>query len=167
LAFFLALLTIFIINLGRFRPLQPATIDTTPILQFLERDQHDKWRFMTLGFGDQMAWLSAQTSAQLVDGNYHSARRLQEMTTRPLERLENSKFKGIEGLGSLQQFLTVPEKYYLKFVFSNDKFYDPIMGDLALGLMRGCMNHFGEKANIKKELITEDGRVVKFTVDIL
>lgn len=127
LATFLALLTIFIINLGRFRPLQPATIDTTPIVQFLERDQHDKWRFMTLGFGDQMAWLSAQTKAQSVDGNYHSARRLPEMTTRPLERLENSKFKGIEGLGSLQQFLTVPEKYYLKFVFSNDKFYDPIL----------------------------------------
>ncbi|MCR9065709.1 MAG: hypothetical protein NXI00_17190 [Cytophagales bacterium] len=127
LATFLAFLTIFIINLGRFRPLQPATIDTTAIVQFLERDQHDKWRFMTLGFGDQMAWLSAQTKAQSVDGNYHSARRLPEMTTRPLERLENSKFKGIEGLGSLQQFLTVPEKYYLKFVFSNDKFYDPIL----------------------------------------
>ncbi|MFY7911978.1 MAG: hypothetical protein ACOVO2_20610 [Emticicia sp.] len=120
-------LVIFIINLGSFRPLQPATIDTTPIIQFLERDQHDKWRFMTLGFGDQMAWLSAQTTAQSVDGNYHSARRLPEMTTRPLERLENSKFKGIQGLGSLQQFLTIPEKYYLKFIFSNDKFYDPIL----------------------------------------
>ena len=49
------------------------------------------------------------------------------MTSQPLERLENSKFKGIQGLGSLQQFLTIPEKYYLKFVFSNDKFYDPIL----------------------------------------
>jgi len=123
----LAGLTIFIINLSTFRPMQPKPIDTTPILQFLERDQHDKWRFMTLGFGDQMAWLSAQTSAQSVDGNYHSARRLPEMTTRPLERLENSKFKGLQGLGSLQQFLTIPEKYYLKFIFSNDKFYDPIL----------------------------------------
>jgi len=27
----------------------------------------------------------------------------------------------------LQQFLTVPEKYNLKYVFSNDKFYDPIL----------------------------------------
>lgn len=120
-------LVIFIINLSTFRPLQPSTIDTKPIIQFLERDQHDKWRFLTLGFGDQMAWLSAQTVSQSVDGNYHSARRLPEMTTRPLERLENSKFKGIQGLGSLQQFLTIPEKYYLKFVFSNDKFYDPIL----------------------------------------
>jgi hypothetical protein len=122
-----AAITIFIINLGTFRPMQPDPVEINPILQFLERDQHSKWRFMTLGFGDQMAWLSAQTSAQSVDGNYHSARRLPEMTTRPLERLENSKFKGIQGLGSLQQFLTIPEKYYLKFIFSNDKFYDPIL----------------------------------------
>jgi hypothetical protein len=28
---------------------------------------------------------------------------------------------------SLQQFLTVPEKYNLKYVLSNDKFYDPIL----------------------------------------
>jgi hypothetical protein len=122
-----AILTIFIISLGNFRPLQPKSIDMKPIIQFLERDQHENWRYMTLGFGDQMAWLSSQTRAQSVDGNYHSARRLPEMTTRPLERLENSKFKGLEGIGSLQQFLTVPEKYYLKFVFSNDKFYDPIL----------------------------------------
>ena len=62
-----------------------------------------------------------------VDGNYHSARRLPELTTRAVERLENSKFRGVEGIGSLQQFLTVPEKYNLKYVFSNDKFYDPIL----------------------------------------
>lgn len=122
-----AILTIFIISLGNFRPLQPKSIDMKPIVQFLERDKHENWRYMTLGFGDQMAWLSSQTKAQSVDGNYHSARRLPEMTTRPLERLENSKFRGLEGIGSLQQFLTVPEKYYLKFVFSNDKFYDPIL----------------------------------------
>jgi hypothetical protein len=80
-----------------------------------------------LGFGDQMATLSYQTKALTVDGNYHSARRLPELTSRAVERLENSKFRGLEGIGSLQQFLTVPEKYNLKYVFSNDKFYDPIL----------------------------------------
>ncbi|MBE7170605.1 MAG: hypothetical protein INR73_08440 [Williamsia sp.] len=118
---------LFILNFHKFRALQPAAIEVQPILSFLERDQHAKWRFMTLGFGDQMAWLSAQTTACSIDGNYHSARRVPEMTSQPLERLENSKFKGIQGLGSLQQFLTIPEKYYLKFIFSNDKFYDPIL----------------------------------------
>ncbi len=123
---FLAI-SIFSISLGYFRPSQPQKIKMLPIVNFLNQDQHDHWRYLTLGFGDQIAWLSAQTKAMSVDGNYHSARRLPELTTRAIERLENSKFKGIEGLGSLQQFLTVPEKYNLKYIFSNDKFYDPIL----------------------------------------
>lgn len=120
-------MAIFTISLGYFRPSQPQKIKILPIVNFLNQDQHDQWRYLTLGFGDQMAWLSANTKALTVDGNYHSARRLPELTTRAIERLENSKFKGIEGIGSLQQFLTVPEKYNLKYIFSNDKFYDPIL----------------------------------------
>ncbi|WP_405202286.1 hypothetical protein [Dokdonia sp. LLG6352-1] len=128
---FLSLLFIFIaiftITLGKFRPSQPDVIKMTPIVNFLNEDEHYKWRYLPLGFGDQMAWLSAQTKATTVDGDYHSARRLPELTTRAVERLENSKYRGIEGIGSLQQFLTVPEKYHLKYVFSNDKFYDPLL----------------------------------------
>ena len=120
-------ITFFTVCLGYFRPLQPSKIKMLPIINFLKQDQHDHWRYLPLGFGDQMAWLSAQTNAMTVDGNYHSARRLPELTTRAVERLENSKFRGVEGIGSLQQFLTVPEKYHLKYVFSNDKFYDPIL----------------------------------------
>lgn len=127
LTFVIAGQALFILNFHKYRSLQPATIDVQPIVNFLNRDEHNRWRFMTLGFGDQMAWLSAQTTALSIDGNYHSARRVPEMTSRPLERLENSKFKGIPGLGSLQQFLTIPEKYHLKFIFSNDKFYDPLL----------------------------------------
>ncbi len=118
---------IFTMTLGKFRPSQPDTIKMTPIINFLNEDEHYKWRYLPLGFGDQMAWLSAQTKATTVDGDYHSARRLPELTTRAVERLENSKYRGIEGIGSLQQFLTVPEKYHLKYVFSNDKFYDPLL----------------------------------------
>ncbi len=121
------IMVIFTMSLGYFRPSQPQKIKMLPIVNFLNQDDHDKWRFLTLGFGDQMAWLSAQTNALTVDGNYHSARRLPELTTRPIERLENSKFKGVAGIGSLQQFLTTPAKYNLKYIFSNDKFYDPIL----------------------------------------
>lgn len=120
-------LSIFTITLGKFRPSQPDEINMLPIVNFLNEDDHDMWRYLPLGFGDQMAWLSAQTKATTVDGDYHSARRLPELTSRAVERLENSKYRGIEGIGSLQQFLTVPEKYHLKYVFSNDKFYDPLL----------------------------------------
>ena len=127
LATFYVLMVIFTMSLGYFRPSQPQKIKMLPIVNFLSQDSHDHWRYLTLGFGDQMAWLAAQTNALSVDGNYHSARRLPELTTRPIERLENSKFKGVAGIGSLQQFLTTPEKYNLKYVFSNDKFYDPVL----------------------------------------
>ncbi|ARV05467.1 hypothetical protein BTO04_01610 [Polaribacter sp. SA4-10] len=120
-------MVIFTMSLGHFRPSQPQKIKMLPIVNFLSQDSHDQWRYLTLGFGDQMAWLAAQTNAMSVDGNYHSARRLPELTTRPIERLENSKFKGVAGIGSLQQFLTTPEKYNLKYIFSNDKFYDPVL----------------------------------------
>jgi hypothetical protein len=120
-------MTVFTITLGYFRPFQPQKINTLPVINFLNQDQHDQWRYLPLGFGDQMATLSYQTKALTVDGNYHSARRLPELTSRAVERLENSKFRGLEGIGSLQQFLTIPEKYNLKYVFSNDKFYDPIL----------------------------------------
>lgn len=118
---------VFTTNLGRFNPSQPEAIKMLPIVNFLNQDMHYKWRYLTLGFGDQMAWLSSQTKALSVDGNYHSARKLPELTTKAVERLENSKFRGIEGIGSLQQFLANPEKFNLKYIFSNDKFYDPIL----------------------------------------
>lgn len=118
---------IFTVSLPQFRRFQPQPIDTQPIVNFLQKDQHWRWRFLTLGFGDQMAWLSTQTTATQVDGNYHSARRLPEMTTTSVERLEGAKFRGIPGIGSLQQFLVAPEKYHLKYIFSNDTFYDPLL----------------------------------------
>ena len=121
------LFIIFIINLGYWRPLQPKKVDIVPIVNFLHSDMHDQWRYLTLGFGDQVAWLAANTTALSVDGNYHSARRLPELTSRAVERLENAKYLGFQGLGSLQQFLTVPDKYSLKYIFSNDKFYDPLL----------------------------------------
>lgn len=109
------------------RPTQPGFIDPTPIVSFLEQDEHDRWRYLTLGFGDQFAYLSALTAAQSVDGNYHSARRLPDMTRYSVERLENSKYLGVPGLGSLQHFLVNSDRYHLKYIFSNDEFYDPVL----------------------------------------
>lgn len=121
------LFIVFIFHLGSFRPLQPKEIEIDPMLNFLNRDEHMRWRYLTLGFGDQMAWLSANSLAATVDGNYHSARRLPELTSRPVERIENAKFSGVEGIASLNDFLSNAEKYNLKYVFSNDRYYDPLL----------------------------------------
>lgn len=119
--------TIFASSLTNYRPTQPAAIDPDPIVAFMERDGHDQWRYLMLGFGDQMANVSARTTALTVDGNYHSARRLPELTSHSVERLEGAKFRGVAGLGSLQEFIGTPARYNLKFVFSNDAFYDPML----------------------------------------
>ncbi|MDO8884253.1 hypothetical protein, partial [Pseudotabrizicola sp.] len=118
---------VFTAVLPTIRPMQPAFVDPAPIVAFLEQDNHDRWRYLTLGFGDQFAYLSALTSAQSVDGNYHSARRLPDLTRYSVERLENAKYMGVPGLGSLQQFLINADRYHLKYIFSNDAFYDPLL----------------------------------------
>lgn len=123
----MVVINVLIVNLGYFKAFQPEKIDIDPIVNFLETDQHSNWRYLTLGFGDQMAWLSANTDALTVDGNYHSVRRLPELTTRAVERLENAKYQKMEGIGALHDFLTTPEKYHLKYIFSNDKFYEPLL----------------------------------------
>jgi hypothetical protein len=127
LALAFMLVVLFTANLTQYRKFQPAPVDMIPIVEFLAKDNHDKWRYLTLGFGDQMAWLSAQTSALNVEGNYHSARRLPELTSTPIERLDGAKFTSIPGLGSLQAFLTNPQRYNLKYVFVNDDFYEPLL----------------------------------------
>ena len=142
--------TLFSATLSQYRKFQPQSIDPDPIVAFLEKDDHDRWRFLTLGFGDQVAWLSAQTLATQVDGNYHSARRLPELTSTSVERLEGAKYRGISGLGSLQQFVEVPEKYHLKYIFSNDAFYDPLLhfaGWKSLGLLENGIEVW-ERADI-------------------
>jgi len=123
----MTMIAIFAAILPTIQPTQPKFIDPTPITQFLASDEHDKWRYLTLGFGDQFAYVSAMTDARSVDGNYHSARRLPDMTSFSVERLENAKYLGVPGLGSLRQFLVNADSYHLKYVFSNDEFYDPLL----------------------------------------
>ncbi len=119
--------SIFTALLPQFRPTQPDFIDPAPIVKFMSEDRHSDWRYLTLGFGDQFAYHSALINAESVDGNYHSARRLPKLTNYSVERLENSKYSGVPGLASLNQFLSNAEEFHLKFVFSNDEFYDPLL----------------------------------------
>ncbi len=121
------LLAVFTAILPTLQPTQPDFIDPDPIVRFMAEDEHDRWRYLTLGFGDQFAYLSARTDALSVDGNYHSARRLPDLTRFSVERLENAKYLGVPGLGSLQQFLVNADRYHLRYVFSNDAFYDPLL----------------------------------------
>jgi hypothetical protein len=78
---------------------------------------------LPLGFGDQMATLSSQTKANDGRWKYHSARRPELTST--VERLENSKFRVWRELVPYSNFLTVPEKIQLKYVFRMINFMIP------------------------------------------
>src|ERR1700740_3335029 len=72
-----------------FRP--SAAVDGDPVIAFLNRDAHDAYRYLTLGFGSELAKVSTYTSAGSVDGDYNSARLLPEMTHYGFTQLTNSK----------------------------------------------------------------------------
>ncbi len=114
-------------NLSQLWRLQPDPIDFRPVVEFLAKDRHWQWRYLTLGMGDQLAGLAAGTEAGNVEGDYHSARRLPVLVAAPIERLDGAKFAGQEGIDALRQVLTDPDDFGLKFVFSNDRFYDPLL----------------------------------------
>jgi len=109
-------------------PYRPArTPDVKPVIAFLNRDGHDSYRYITLGFGSELAKVSTYTDAGSVDGDYNSARLLPEMTSYGSAQLTNSKFYGSAGMASLRAMLEHANRYGLKYVFVHDSYYEPLL----------------------------------------
>jgi hypothetical protein len=113
------------LNANPYRP--TITIDVNPVIAFLNRDGHDSYRYLTLGFGSQLAQVSTYTDASSVDGDYNSARLLPEMTRYGSAQLTNSKFYGSAGMASLRAMLEHANRYGLKYVFVHDSYYEPLL----------------------------------------
>jgi len=77
------------LNLNPFHP--NSELNVKPVVAFLNRDGHDSYRYMTLGFGNSLGKVATYTSANSVDGDYNSARLLPEMTQYGSAQLTNSK----------------------------------------------------------------------------
>src|SRR4051794_8027501 len=108
-----------------FRP--AATADVTPVITFLNRDGHDSYRYLTLGFGSELSKVSTYTDASSVDGDYNSARLLPEMTHYGSAQLTNAKFYGSAGMASLRAMLEHANRYGLKYIFVHDPYYEPLL----------------------------------------
>jgi hypothetical protein len=109
-------------------PYRPtATVDVRPVIAFLNRDGHDAYRYLTLGFGSELAQVSTYTNASSVDGDYNSARLLPEMTQYGSAQLTNSKFYGTAGMTSLRTMLAHANRYGLKYIFVHDSYYEPLL----------------------------------------
>lgn len=113
------------LNANPFRP--TATINVKPVTGFLNRDGHDQYRYLTLGFGSELAQVSTYTDASSVDGDYNSARLLPEMTHYGSAQLTNSKFYGTAGMASLRAMLEHANRYGLKYIFVHDSYYEPLL----------------------------------------
>ena len=108
-----------------YRPTGSANVD--PVITFLNRDGHDSYRYLTLGFGSELAKVSTYTDASSVDGDYNSARLLPEMTHYGSAQLTNSKFYGTAGMASLRAMLEHANRYGLKYIFVHDSYYEPLL----------------------------------------
>jgi hypothetical protein len=98
-----------------------------PVIAFLNRDGHDSYRYLTLGFGSDLAKVSTYTDASSVDGDYNSARLLPEMTHYGSAQLTNAKFYGSAGMASLRAMLEHANRYGLKYIFVHDSYYEPLL----------------------------------------
>jgi hypothetical protein len=109
-------------------PYRPSSdLKVSSVIEFLNRDGHDRYRYLTLGFGTALPTVSTGSNASSVDGEYNSARLLPEMTRYGAAQLTNAKFYGAAGMASLRSMLAHADRYGLKFIFVHDPFYDPLL----------------------------------------
>jgi hypothetical protein len=113
------------LNANPYRP--TGSMNVQPVIAFLNRDGHDTYRYLTLGFGSELAKVSTYTDASSVDGDYNSARLLPEMTHYGSAQLTNAKFYGSAGMASLRAMLEHANRYGLKYIFVHDRYYEPML----------------------------------------
>ncbi len=108
-------------------PIYSSPFDVQQVISFLNRDDHAKFRYITLGFGNQFSKVSTYAKADSVDGDYNSARLLPEMTAYGAGQLYNSKYYGVSGMEALRAVLKHANKYGLKYIFVRDTYYEPLL----------------------------------------
>ena len=104
-----------------------SSLNVDSVVAFLNRDGHDQYRYLTLGFGNALSKVSTYATANSVDGEYNSARLLPEMTRYGAAQLTSAKFFGAAGMDSLRAMLQHANHYGLKFIFVHDPFYEPLL----------------------------------------
>lgn len=110
-----------------YRPADGEDFKVDSVAAWLNRDGHDQYRYITLGFGNKIARLARMTDAGSVDGEWNSGRMLPELTRYGGGSLTSSKYFGKPGLDALRAMLMHADHYGLKWVFVRDRYYDPLL----------------------------------------
>jgi hypothetical protein len=109
-----------------FLPLQPGAVDMRQIVGFLKQPIHSGWRYVTFGFGDQLALLSTLTSSTTIDGSYHTARTLPELRTSGIGQIDTAYWLP-NGLSALDPILQKAGEHGVKWGFVNVAKYIPVL----------------------------------------
>ncbi len=110
-----------------FNPINSGDFRVQQVIDFLNRPEHAKYRYITLGFGNQFAKVSTYAKAGSLDGDYNSARLLPELTTYGAGQLYNSKYYGTAGMEALRAILKHSDQYGLRYIFVRDRYYEPLL----------------------------------------
>jgi hypothetical protein len=110
-----------------YRPADAEDFKVDSAAAWLNRDGHDRFRYVSLGFGNKISRLSVLTNASSVDGEWNSGRMLPELTEHGAGALTSAKYFGGAGLDSLKAILQHGDRYGLKWVFVKDPYYEPLL----------------------------------------
>jgi hypothetical protein len=110
-----------------YAPADAEDFKVNQVADWLDRDGHDQYRYITLGFGNKLARLAMLTNASSVDGEWNSGRMLPELTQHGAAALSGSKYFGENGLEALRAMLNHADHYGLKWVIVHDHYYDPLL----------------------------------------
>ena len=112
--------------LPTFLPTQPKQLDMQPVVDFLASADHSEWRYLTFGFGDQLAYLSRLTNATTIDGSYHTARSLPELRESGIGQVDTAYWLP-DGLSRLDPILQKSGQRGVRWGFVNRADYIAIL----------------------------------------
>jgi hypothetical protein len=115
------------VSWSSFRPADASDLKVESVAAWLNRDGHDKYRYITLGFGNKISRLAVLTDASSLDGEWNSGRMLPELTEHGAAALTSSKYFGKPGLDALSAILRHADRYGLKWIFVRDSYYEPLL----------------------------------------
>jgi hypothetical protein len=110
-----------------YHPADAVDFKVDSVAQWLNRDGHDKYRYITLGFGNKIARLAVLANPGSLDGEWNSGRMLPELTEHGAAALTSSKYFGKNGIDALTAILHHSDRYGLKWVIVRDSYYEPLL----------------------------------------
>jgi hypothetical protein len=114
---------------------RPEPVPVDSLVNFLNRDEHWRWRYLTLGFdASEFNKLSVYSNASTIDGWYYRGRNIPEYADSGVGYLSGSKFDA-NGMTVLRYILGNSSQYHLRFVFCNDAFYEPLLKETGFGVL--------------------------------